>query len=46
MYTFAEFLEEVIGITWERFDDCYCGRAAEEIWDEYEYYLEHPEDYE
>ncbi len=43
--TFNEFLQAVIGITWNEYDECYSGSSKTEIDDGYEYYTENPEKY-
>ena len=43
--SFKQFLEAVWGITWNEFDENYSGYQLQEIRDDYEYYLEHPEKY-
>ena len=36
---FAEYLEDVEGITWEYFDNNYDGKQAEEIYEAYLKYI-------
>ena len=36
--TFAEWFEEVYGITWEQFDNNYSDAYADEVYEEYEEY--------
>lgn len=43
--SFANWLEAVIGITYGYFDNNYSGNAMQELYDEYDYYCDHPEEY-
>ena len=38
--SFPEWLEEVIGISWQEFDDSYSGEMIEQIFVEYDEYWE------
>lgn len=40
MISFAEYLEEYEGISWQYFDNNYAGSQANEIWERYLEYLE------
>ena len=37
---FAEYLEDVEGITWEYFDNNYDAVRADEVWERYQNYLQ------
>lgn len=43
--TFNQWLEAVVGITPAYFDNNYSGTSAQELYDEYDYYWSHPEEY-
>ena len=38
--SFAEWLEEYVGVTWSYYDNNYDGRMADEVWEDYMRYCE------
>lgn len=43
--SFAEWLEAVVGISWGYMDNNYSGQQADDLYDEYDWYCRHPEEY-
>lgn len=43
--SFGQFLETYYGISWDYFDNNYSDLGAKEIYDDYDYYCDHPEEY-
>lgn len=37
--SFTDYLEEVVGISWNDYDNNYSGRQADEIWEDYLSYI-------
>jgi hypothetical protein len=42
---FFEFIEKVYGLSWNDWDENYSGQQKKEIEDDYDYYYDHPSDY-
>ena len=42
---FFEFIEKVWGLSWNDWDENYSGQQKKEIEDDYDYYYDHPSDY-
>lgn len=38
--SFAEYLEEIVGVTWAYFDNNFDASQADKAWEEYQAYLE------
>ena len=42
--TFKKYIEEIIGIAWNDFDENYSGNALQELYDEYNSFMEEMEE--
>lgn len=42
---FFTFIEKVYGLSWNEWDENYSGKQKQEIEDDYDYYYDHPSEY-
>ena len=45
MMSFRQFLDRVIGVDWAYFDNNFSSASQDEVFEEYDEYVRHPEPY-